>query len=172
MKKQLKYTRLATKAKTPAYAHKGDACFDLSVVIDEGENRPMRIERGQFAPLAPGRDGEGCHSFVVRPCESIVFHSGLAFEIPDGHVMLVFVRSSTGIKNGLVLSNGTGVIDSGYRGEVRIALLNTGIHPVKVTDGDRVAQAMIVPYPEVEMVESENLADSERGTDGIGSTGV
>lgn len=167
---KLKVKKLSSKAKIPEYAHAGDACFDLSVLIDD-DNRPMYVVEGSFVELAPLRDA-GTHCFVIEPDDSIVFRTGLSFEIPDGHVMLIHVRSSTGIKSNLILSNGTGVIDSGYRGEVRIALMNIGWNAVTLHDGDRVAQAMIIPYPAVEIVESDVLSESERGMDGIGSTGI
>ena len=167
----VRFKKLKASVSTPAYAYGGDACFDLAVAIDNKDMKPMSVAGGVFAPLDAAVDKAGRCSFVVRPCEHIVFHTGLAFEIPEGHVMLVYARSSTGIKSHLALSNGTGVIDSGYRGEVRVALTNTGIYPVKVTDGDRLAQALIVPYPSVELVQADRLTNTQRGTGGIGSSG-
>ena len=107
---------------------------------------------------------------------AVVYGTGLAMEIPEGYVGLVFPRSSVAKKD-LVLSNCVGVIDSGYRGEVmaKFKLLD----PLITHDeyhwydiGDRIAQIVIMRLPEVEMVESEDLSESERGEGGYGSTGM
>lgn len=164
---EVKFKKLSPRAKTPAYAMRGDACFDLSLLIDD-DNRPMAFDGSRLTDISTGSSASARR---IDPEESIVFHTGLAFEVPEGHVMLIFPRSSTGIKLDLSLSNGTGVIDSGYRGEVRIALRNEGLTSKWVEDGQRVAQAMIVPYPAVEFVEADALSDTERGAGGIGSTG-
>lgn len=143
---KLKVKKLDPKATIPSYAHPGeDACFDLHV-----------------------RCGAPTDIF---PANTVVFGTGLAFEVPKGYVMKVHVRSSVGIKRHLVLSNGTGIIDSGYRGELHIALTNIGHDPVRVEPDERVAQGELCPVLPVEIEEAEELAASERGTGGIGSTG-
>jgi len=96
----------------------------------------------------------------------------LAIEIPDGYVGLIFPRSSNS-KTDLYLTNHVGVIDSGYRGEImfkfrpRNTLLDARIHHV----GDRIGQLIVIPYPKVKLVESDELSDTERGDGGFGSTG-
>lgn len=100
----------------------------------------------------------------------VIVKFGLAFEIPEGYVGLIFPRSSIH-KTGLILSNSVGVIDSGYRGEVS-AVFNIGVDgafPYNV--GERCAQIIFMPYPTAQLEEVEELAESERGTGGFGSTG-
>ncbi len=108
--------------------------------------------------------------------QEVVCHTGLAFEIPVGHAGLVYPRSSICNKP-LVLHNSVGVIDSGYRGEVTVKFLITNPRDFLQSQGagyiigDKVAQIMIVPYPEIEFEEAEELSDSDRGIGGYGSTG-
>jgi dUTP pyrophosphatase len=100
-----------------------------------------------------------------------VFATGLSFEIPEGHVMKVFSRSGHGFKQGLRLSNGTGIIDSDYRGELMVKLHNDGVKTAYIAAGERIAQGMIVPVEQAEFVFADSLSDTERGTGGLGSTG-
>lgn len=99
----------------------------------------------------------------------IEYGTGLAFEIPKGYVCLVFPRSSISNK---VLSqcNSVGVLDSGYRGELKIRFYKHGKEEYEI--GDRIGQVMIIPYPEIEFEEVDELNDSERGNGGFGSTGL
>lgn len=140
---QLKIKRLHPDAIIPRYATAGAACLDLHSIDAD--------------TLEPG-----------MACE---IRTGLAVEIPDGHVMLIFSRSGHGFRYGVRLANAVGVIDSDYRGEVRIKLRNDGTVPLVVSRGDRIAQAMILPAPKVQMVEVEDLTSTERGAGGFGSTG-
>ena len=97
-----------------------------------------------------------------------VYDTQIAMEIPDGYVGLIFPRSSVS-KTGLSLRNAVGVIDSGYRGPI---MLKFGGEAGGYLAGDRVGQIMILPYPEIEYVEVDELSDSERGAGGFGSTGT
>lgn len=100
----------------------------------------------------------------------IEYDTGLAFEIPEGYVMLVFPRSSIS-KYDLVLANSVPVIDSDYRGTVKLRFKPTGIGLGKVyAVGDRIGQVMIVPYPKIEFNETEELSETKRGSGGFGST--
>ena len=98
----------------------------------------------------------------------VVYGTGLAFEIPDGYAMFIFPRSSS-YKHYALMANCVGVVDSGYRGEVHVMF--RGLY-CDYEVGDRIAQAVITPIPSVEYVEAEELSDSERGANGIGSTGL
>jgi dUTP pyrophosphatase len=140
---KVKIKKLHPDAVLPKYATPGAACFDLHAI-----------------------EGGG-----IDACGSMNFATGLSFEVPAGHVMLIYSRSGHGFKNGVRLANGTGVIDSDYRGEVVVKLHNDGTRCFDVNPGDRIAQAMIVPIPQVELVEVDELTDTERGTGGLGSTG-
>ena len=101
---------------------------------------------------------------------NVKYFSGLAFEIPKGYVGLLFPRSSNADKD-LLLTNSVGVIDSGYRGEVTAVFKKTK-YPTKAYEiGERFAQMIILPYPQIELEEAEELSETERGTGGYGSTG-
>jgi dUTP pyrophosphatase len=100
----------------------------------------------------------------------ITYGTGLAMEIPDGMVGLVFPRSS--IRNtGLTLSNSVGVIDAGYRGEIQATFNKNGVKDEFYKVGDRVCQIIIVPHPIIKIVEVDELSESSRGSGGFGSTG-
>jgi dUTP pyrophosphatase len=100
--------------------------------------------------------------------EHIKYYFGIAVEIPTGYVGLIFPRSSC-YKKRQLMSNCVGVIDSGYRGEISTIMLGTSQE--KYNEGDRVAQLIVMPYPNIEMVEVDKLSESERGSRGYGSTG-
>ena len=170
---KLKIKKLDKKAVIPSYAHDGDACFDIRILLDGERNRPLVSDGKKLLECEPPEslDKEQCRKVMLRKGSTIVFRTGLAFEIERGYVMKVHVRSSTGIMYGVVLANGTGIIDSGYRGELYIALTNNGGLDVLLADGDRVAQAEITKVEDVTIEEVEELGDSDRGTGGIGSTG-
>lgn len=144
---KLKIKKLHPDAKIPSYAKPGDACVDLTAV-----SREINAFTGQ-----------------------VIYGIGLAFEIPDNHVMLLFPRSSI-CKQKLALSNSVGVVDAKFRGEVKAVFNSTGSYVAnkdQVYDvGDRVCQAMIIPYPMIEFEEVEELSETERSTGGFGSTGA
>ena len=100
--------------------------------------------------------------------DSITYGTDIALEIPEGFVGLVFPRSSIR-KTDLILSNSVGVIDSGYRGEIQATFKRSGVYAYAV--GDRIAQIMIIPHPDIEFEEADELSDTERGDGGFGSTG-
>ena len=102
--------------------------------------------------------------------ENICYGTGLAFEIPEGYVGLLFPRSSNAKKD-LLLSNSVGVLDSGYRGEVTFKFRQTKSIANAYAVGDRIGQIIILPYPVIEFEEVDELNESERGTGGYGSTG-
>lgn len=141
LKMKIRIKKLVPEAVVPKKAHADDAGFDL-------------------VATSVGFDG-GCW----------VCHTGLAFEIPEGYMGLVFPRSSI-VKKDMSMANAVGVIDSNFRGEVtgRFRLAGMLEFP-KYAVGERFAQMIIMPYPEVEFVESEELSETDRGTGGYGSTG-
>ena len=111
---------------------------------------------------------------ISETTQQITYGTGISMEIPKGYVGLVFPRSSIR-KYDLALTNCVGVIDSGYRGELQATFKKTnwlkGNESEKYQIGDRIAQIMIIPYPEIEFVELDNLSSSERGEGGFGSSG-
>ena len=138
---KIKFKKLNEKAVTPTYAKSGDAGMDLTAISASYSD-----------------DG-----FVIT------YKFGLAIEIPQGYVGLVFPRSSV-YKTTLTMSNCVGVIDSGYRGEMSAKFyLGYDDQPYRV--GERVAQLIIIPYPQIEFEEVEELSTTDRGDGGYGSTG-
>lgn len=129
----------------PYYATAGAAAVDLHACIEQPEIIP-----GGGQALIP---------------------TGLAAAIPEGHVGVLASRSSMGVRSGVGLSNGIGVIDSDYRGPIRVGLYNMRSTPYTVRPGDRIAQLLVVPVacPEIEVVDA--LPETERGAGGFGSTG-
>lgn len=107
----------------------------------------------------------------IGPGETKFIKTGLALEIPDGLVALIFARSGLACKQGLAPANKVGVIDSDYRGEIMVALHNHSREVRRVSNGDRIAQIGFLPYYTARFVEVEDLNETERGSGGFGSTG-
>ncbi|MBS4017509.1 MAG: dUTP diphosphatase [Dechloromonas sp.] len=150
---QVNVKRIHPDAKLPTYATDGSGCFDLYAHRLEGGYGHLRVFDG--VPL--------------------VCSTGLAFEVPDGHVMLVFSRSGHGFNYSVRLANCVGVIDSDYRGEVKVKLTcdeNNERDDLLVSRGDRIAQALILPVERVEFVDVPVLSDTGRGTGEFGSSGA
>lgn len=110
------------------------------------------------------------HDLTVPVGAHRVGDTGVRVAVPRGHVGMVFVRSSTGIKNHLVLSNGTGIIDSGYRGPIKVSLHNTGNETQHITAGDYIAQLVITPTHNHDICEVPALQHTQRGINAIGSS--
>jgi len=152
---KLKIKKLHPDAKIPQYAKPGDAGLDLVAISKNTVNKgPAWAEEGFNHQL-----------------NYIEYGTGLAFEIPEGHVGLIFPRSSIR-KTGMSLRNSVGVIDSGYRGEVKFSFeMAPQINRKEYEVGEKVGQMIIMPFPLVEVEEVETLSESERGSGGYGSTG-
>lgn len=140
--------------------------------------RVKKLREGAILPTygsveAAGADLYACLDapVTIQPGETAWIPTGLALEVPRGCAGLVFARSSMGAKRGLAPANKVGVIDSDYRGEIRVVLLNHSKIPQTVEPGDRVAQFLITPVLTPEYVEAETLSDTGRGGSGFGSTG-
>lgn len=119
-----------------------------------------------------GADLKADATWRIEPGRTRMVGTGTRWEIPSGHVGLVFARSSLAVKKGLVLANGVGVIDPGYQGEVMVPLLNPTGTFVTIDEGERIAQMVIVPIAAPELVQVEDFdAPTERGVCGFGSTG-
>ena len=107
---------------------------------------------------------------LTETAKQVSYGTGLAVEIPEGYVGLVFPRSSVR-KYELVLSNSVGVIDSGYRGEIQLTFNKALSYAIKYEKGDKIGQLIILPYPTINLVEVDELSETERGEGGFGSTG-
>jgi dUTP pyrophosphatase len=142
---ELPVRRLRADAVLPSQAYAGDAGFDLTA----------------------------CDRHELRPGERAIVPTGLAVAIPEGHGGFVLPRSGLAARNGITIVNAPGLIDSGYRGEVQVVLLNTDRQePFVVEPGMRIAQLVVLPVAEIEPVELEELPESERGVRGFGSSRV
>ena len=108
---------------------------------------------------------------VIEPSETKFIGTGLAMEIPEGYVGLVYARSGLACKRGLAPANKVGVVDSDYRGEIKVALHNHGKEAQTVEKGERIAQMVIAPYLSVNYEGADELSETERGEGGFGSTG-
>ncbi len=141
----LKIKKVRPNAVVPKRATEKSAGLDLTACID--------------APL------------TVKAGERTLIPAGIAIALPEGTVGLIFARSSLGTKHGIALSNGVGVIDQDYRGEIRVGIFNASAEDYTIEPFERIAQLVVAPvrYPVVE--ESDALDDTARGTGGFGSTG-
>ena len=140
-------TKVRKNAIIPSKATSGSAGFDLHACID----KDLTIKKGDLIRI---------------PC-------GIAIELPSSkYAAFIFARSGLGMKYGISLSNGVGVIDSDYRGEIQVGLCRTSDgDPYTIKNGDRIAQMIIMPVSNVNFKLVENLGESERGSGGFGSTG-
>jgi dUTP pyrophosphatase len=118
-----------------------------------------------------GLDLAACEPIELGPGERAVVGTGLAVAIPEGYAGFVQPRSGLAARHGIAIVNAPGLVDSGYRGEIRVVLLNTDrSEPFLVEPGMRIAQLVIVPVPVLEVVERDELPESERGARGFGSS--
>lgn len=143
---QLLFKRTRPGARPPVYATPGAAAADLCAVLDA----PLSLAPGQRALLP----------------------TGIAIQLPGpGWVALICARSGLAVKHGLTLSNGVGVIDSDYRGELQVGLVNLADEAYTIQPGERIAQLLLLPAARAELVETGALDETARGAGGFGSTG-
>lgn len=145
MKKAVKIKKLNARATVPTYGSSSAAGADLYACLGS--------------------------SVRIKPSETVMIPTGLALEIPDGYVGLIYARSGLACREGLAPANKVGVIDSDYRGEIVVALFNHSSEEWTVEDGQRVAQLVITPYVTADFILSDELENTERGSGGFGSTG-
>jgi dUTP pyrophosphatase len=141
---ELPFRRLDPAAELPSAHHAGDAGLDLRSIVD----------------------------LMVEPGERAMVPTGLAVAIPAGHAGLVLPRSGLASRHGLTLANAPGLIDAGYRGQIKCAVVNLDrSEPVTIAKGDRIAQLVVVAVPEIVPGWVEDLPETDRGGGGFGSTG-
>ena len=133
--------------------------------------RPDAVVPGRAYAGDAGLDLSACEGVELGPGERALVPTGLAVAIPEGYAGFVQPRSGLAARHGISIVNTPGLIDSGYRGELRVTLLNTDPRePFTVEPGMRIAQLVVIPIPEVELVEVEELPETERGVRGFGSS--
>ena len=138
---QLKIKKLRPDVKVPSYAHTGDAGFDVYIPDD----------------------------LTIQPGERLSIPLGLAMEIPEGHTGLLLDKSGLSHKHGL--KSFGGVIDAGYRGEFHVGIMNLSDKPYSFAKGDKIIQMLIMPVVHADIIETDTLSDSTRGTGAFGSSG-
>lgn len=144
-KVKIRFKRLDKRAKMPSYGTAHSAGADLYACLEE--------------------------AVTIVPGETAFIHTGIAVEIPEGMVGLVYARSGLACKKGLAPANKVGVIDSDYRGEVVVALYNHSDEEIAIASSERIAQLVITPYYTAEFEETDRLDETVRGGQGFGSTG-
>lgn len=142
---KIKFKKLDKRAVSPVFSSADAAGADLRVVLDD--------------------------SVTIMPSQSMQLRTGLAVAIPKGYVGLVYARSGIACKRDLAPSNKVGVIDADYRGEIMISLHNHGDEPQTIKPNERVAQLVVMPYLVCKYEEVKELGETERGSNGFGSTG-
>ena len=142
---KVKLKRLNDNAKIPTYGSDFSAGADLYACID--------------------------NDLTIAPHETVLVKTGLAMELPEGLVALVYARSGLASKRGLAPANKVGVIDSDYRGEIMVALHNHSDEPQTISQGERIAQMVVTPYIKCDFEDTAELSDTERGEGCFGSTG-
>jgi dUTP pyrophosphatase len=141
--------KLSRGMTAPEYATAGSAAVDLRAALDEGS----------VVTIAPG--------------ERLLIPTGLSISPESSNVVAIIAgRSGLGVKKGVSLANGIGVIDSDYRGEIQVCLINRGSEPFEVRRGDRIAQMMFLPVLAASFIPVDSLDETDRGTGGFGSTGM
>ncbi|MFJ6325699.1 MULTISPECIES: dUTP diphosphatase [unclassified Rhizobium] len=132
----------------PAYETRGAAGMDLRAAVDDGA------------------------TLTILPGKRALVPTGFIFEVPDGFEAQIRPRSGLAFKNGITCLNSPGTIDSDYRGEVKVLLINLGEEPFEITRGMRIAQMIIAPAIQARIVETTEASETKRGAGGFGSTGV
>lgn len=140
----IKFKKLTPDAVIPSYTHPGDAGADLVAI----------------------------NAHHLEPLQRLAIPTGLAVEIPQGYEMQVRPKSSLALKHGITLLNTPGTIDAGYRGEIKVILINLGQATFEINPGQRIAQIVIAPIIQAEFIVTDTLNKSQRGEGGFGSTGT
>lgn len=136
---------LITAQNVPSYSHPGDAGADLS----------------------------SAEALTLVPGQRATVGTGVSIALPDGYVAFVVPRSGLAAKHGITIVNSPGTVDAGYRGELKVTLLNTDLsEPFEIAVGDRIAQVIVMPVTQARFIPVEKLPVSERGESGFGSTGI
>ena len=146
MSGEVKIKKLDERATIPSYGSEYAAGFDLYAILDD--------------------------ELTIKSHETILIKTGLSMEIPVGYAGMIFARSGLATKKGLAPANKVGVVDSDYRGEVMVALHNHSNTDQTISNGERIAQMVIMPFYKAEFSVVDELSNTERGTGGFGSTGT
>ena len=147
-----------------------------------GEGQKLKIKRLREEAVLPERKTPGsagydlcaciAGEFTIEPGALVIRPTGLAAEVPEGCAGMIFTRSGLGVKHGITVTNGVGVIDSDYRGEIHVGLRNSSQTAYTVRPGERIAQLIVLPVCLPQVEEIQELSETQRGAGGFGSTGL
>ena len=140
----VKIKRLIPEAKIPKYEHPGDSGADLVAVTD----------------------------YTLQPMQRVAVPTGISAEVPMGFELQVRPKSGLALKHGVTVLNTPGTVDAGYRGEIKVILINLGSEPFDITEGQKIAQLVVAPVARGQFEEVDELIQSQRGNRGFGSTGL
>ena len=141
---------------------------DIKIIANKGAVVPCYKTAAAGADVCALLDDK----VVLKPGERTILPTGLFFEIPQGYEIQVRPRSGLAAKNGVTVLNTPGTIDSDYRGELKVILINLGDSDFEISSGDRIAQIVVAPVTLGNFIQVESISETERGTGGFGSTGV
>jgi len=161
------------KASVPEYATDGSACFDIKACFSNGDRLKSYNAWNKEMPIAVKGVGKNPDAFQLPPTVRVLVPTGLIFDIPEGHVMKMYIRSGTALKKGLTLVNGVGIIDSDYVEQSYIMLENVSESLVTIEHGERLAQCLIEKTLRMEITETTERPTQKSERDGgFGSTGT
>jgi len=168
----MKVYRDKENAVIPEFATEGSACFDLRACLEEGDKircyNPHNREMSVPVKVASGR-----LSFQLHPSFRTLIPTGLIFDIPKNHEMKIYIRSSMALKYGVMLANGVAVIDSDYVDPTYVMAYNASDTPITIFDGDRIAQAQLLPLKGYNLTERKSKPEKKTDREGgLGSTGT
>lgn len=168
----MKIYRVSPRAELPTYATDGSACFDIKACIQQGDRLKSYNSWNKEQPVAVKGVGQEADAFQLPPGLRVLVPTGLIFDIPDGHVMKMYIRSSVALKKGLTLANNVGIIDADYVEPGFIILQNMTDSLVTISHGERLAQCMVVPVEKRIITEITEKPGQKTDRDGgFGSTG-
>ena len=148
--------------KLPKYAHKGDAGFDLRANVEEIENSNYFFNAIKLNDV----------TIILNPGGRVLIPTGLYMAIPEGYELQIRPRSGLALKYGITVVNTPGTIDAVYRGNIGVILMNNGIEPFIIEQGDRIAQGVLNKVEEANLIEAESLDETDRSDSGYGKSGV
>lgn len=168
----MKVFKVSENATVPEFATEGSACFDLSVCLDpKGSVRSFNPHNKET--LFPVKEQNGRLSIQIQPQFRTLIPTGLIFDIPNGHVLKLYIRSSMALKFGLALANDVAIIDSDYVDPAYVMIYNMGDTPITLYQGDRIAQGMLEKTISYKLEETNKQPVRKTDRDGgLGSTGV
>lgn len=169
----MKIFKVSENAEMPEFATEGSACFDLRACFTEADKILAYNPHNRAMELPVKRDSSGRAFTQVQPSFRTLIPTGLIFDIPKGHVVKIYIRSSMALKFGLGLANDTAIIDSDYVDQAYIMLYNMSDTPINIFHGDRIAQAMLEKLHTYTITERKTAPEQKTERDGgMGSTGV